>query len=143
MLCTQKEETASQPQVKTKEQIDPMPAKSRKPAKSTAQEEHSTKHKLTVVPPTKTQSHSHLRYTCLQGKDEKTCEPEKVMTCDLTISSVDTEDKCLTTVGYENLALQDLTLLEQKRGWLNDQLINVGQMLLKKQVHHYRWFAKR
>ena len=39
--------------------------------------------------------------------------------------------------------LQDLTLLEQKRGWLNDQLINVGQMLLKKQVHHYRWFAKR
>ena len=78
MLCTQKEETASQPQVKTKEQIDPRPGKSKKPAKSTAQSTRknmatNTKRKLTVeesnenIRPTKKFNH-----TCLQGRDEKT-----------------------------------------------------------------------
>ena len=37
------------------------------------------------------------------------------------------------TIGYEKLTQADLDRLQQERGWLNDWLINAGQILLKKQ----------
>ena len=39
--------------------------------------------------------------------------------------------ECATTIGYEKLT-RDLDRLQQERGWLNDRLINAGQILLQK-----------
>ena len=128
-----KEETASQPQVKSKEQIDPRPAKSRKSTKSTTQSTRKNmatnrKCKLTVeesnenITPTKKLNLIHTTGTpAYRAKMKRQCEPDKVMTSDHTNSIQLTLRTNLTTVGYENLTNQDLTLLEQKRGWLNDK----------------------
>ena len=69
----------------------------------------NTKRKLTVeesnenIPPTKKFNLIHTSGTpAYRAEMRRQCEPDKVMTCDLTnqmICAVDTEDKCLTTVG--------------------------------------------
>ena len=57
------------------------------------------------------------------------------ITYDLTAvyenSSTSDQVECITTIGYEKLTKADLDRLHQKRGWLNDRLMNVGQILLK------------
>ena len=68
----------------------------------------------------------------LQGKDDKTSKAaltrqNLILPMKRQVLIV-TEDECLTTIGYEKLTPQDLTLVEQRRGWLNDRLINVGQI---------------
>ena len=57
---------------------------------------------------------------------------------DLTIDRDDADSTSygfenVTDIGYVKLSQADLDRLQQKRSWLNDSLINAGQVLLKKQ----------
>ena len=65
-----------------------------------------------------------------------TCTNELGISYDLTAnhensSSSSDELEYVATIGYEKLTKVDLDRLKQKRGWLNDRLINTGQVLLK------------
>ena len=61
-------------------------------------------------------------------------KPTNEITSDLTVtceSSTSDQVECITTISYENLTKADMDRLHQKRGWLNDRLINSWQILLK------------
>ena len=70
-----------------------------------------------------------------KARRREQCQPTNKITCDLaaTHESSSTSDQvdCVTTIGYEKLTKADLDRLHQKQGWLNDRLINAGQILLK------------
>ena len=70
-----------------------------------------------------------------KARRQEQCQSTSGITYELTAiyedSSTSDQVECITTIGYEKLTKADLGRLHQKRGWLYDRLINVGQILLK------------
>ena len=69
-----------------------------------------------------------------RARGREHCQPTNEITSDLTVtceSSSSDQVERITTIGYEKLTKADMDRLHQKRGWLNDRLINAGQILLK------------
>ena len=69
-----------------------------------------------------------------KARRQEQSEPSEEISCDLTANlenatSTSDQVECVTTIGYEKLTEADLDRLQQERGWLNDRLINAGQIL--------------